>query len=363
MYQHSVERSTELLRKALPLMSKQAAALHPASYAIWYAYVGEEHSALHQALDAHLAAHGSLDEAATEAMYRRFLATPQDLPPAVSADMPSEQMAEELQRLLDGMQASAAAAGDETARYGHSLQQLSAALGPNQPSTMPPALDMVREHTLQMQSALTQLQRQLAESQREINTLRDEVRSARQDSLIDALTGLGNRRAFDRQLSTCLATNVAAAALDGAAGPPPLCLMMIDIDRFKRVNDTYGHAFGDQVLRAVAQVLKAVAPEGSLAARVGGEEFALLLPAMALAPARELAEKLRVTVAASRIRRKGSNDAAERITISLGLAQYGRRGGSDVALGEEAPTEFIERADRALYAAKQGGRDRVELAV
>ena len=358
MYQHSVERSTELLRKALPLMSKQAAALHPASYAVWYAYVSDENSPLHQALDAHLAAHGSLDEAATEAMYRRYLAAPQELPP----EMPSEQMAEELHRLLDGMQASAAAAGDETARYGHSLQQLSAALGPDEPSAMPPALEIVREHTLQMQAALTQLQRQLAESQREINNLRDEVRNARQESLIDALTGLGNRRAFDRQLSTCLATDVAAATLGAAQSPPPLCLLMIDIDRFKRVNDTYGHAFGDQVLRAMGQVLKAVAPEGSLAARVGGEEFALLLPAMALEPARALAEKLRVTVAASRIRRKGSSDTAERITVSLGLALYARRSGHDAALGDEAPADFVERADRALYAAKQGGRDRVELA-
>ena len=358
MYQHSVERSTELLRKALPLMSKQAAALHPASYAVWYAYVSDDKSALHQALDAHLAAHGSLDEAATDAMYRRYLTAPQQPPP----ELPSEKMAEELHRLLDGMQASATSVGNETARYGHSLQQLSAALDTDVPSATPPALDMVREHTLQMQSALAQLQRQLAESQSEINTLRDEVRSARQESLIDALTGLGNRRAFDRQLSTCLATDVAAAALGAATSAAPVCLLMIDIDRFKRVNDTYGHAFGDQVLRAVGQVLKAAAPEGSLAARVGGEEFALLLPAMALEPARALAEKLRATVAASRIRRKGSNDAAERITVSLGLALYARRSGPDAALADETPADFVERADRALYAAKQGGRDRVELA-
>ena len=362
MYEHSVERSTELLRKALPLMSKQAAALHPTSYAVWYAYVSDEKSPLHQALDAHLASHGSLDEAATEAMYRRHLTAPQELSPITPSDMPSEQMATELQRLLDGMQASATAAGNETARYGQSLQQLSAALGPDASSATPPALDMVREHTLQMQSALTQLQRQLAESQREINTLRDEVRSARKESLIDALTGLSNRRAFDRQLGTCLATDVAAARLGAEPSLAPVCLLMIDIDRFKRVNDTYGHAFGDQVLRAVGQVLKALAPEGSLVARVGGEEFALLLPAMGLEPAHALAEKLRVTVAASRIRRKGSNDAAERITISLGLALHARSRGSDASPGDEAPAEFYERADRALYAAKQGGRDRVEVA-
>ena len=352
-YQHSVERSTELLRKALPLMSKQAAALHPMSYAVWYAYVDDAGSPLHQALDAHLAAHGTLDEAATEAMYRRYLADPQDAA--------AEQMAEGLNRLIDGMQASASAAGNETARYGHSLERLSAALGPDEPSTAPPAaLTEVREHTAKMGAALSLLQRQLTESQREIDQLRDEVRHARQESLVDALTGLGNRRAFDRQLSACLAADVVGLRL--ADPPAPVCLVMVDIDRFKRVNDTYGHAFGDQVLRAVAQVMKAMAPEGSLAARVGGEEFALLLPGMALDQARTLAEKLRVTVAASRIRRKGSADAAERVTISLGLALYGSRSGSATSGADESPAEFQERADRALYAAKQGGRDRVELA-
>ena len=352
-YHHTVERSTELLRKALPLMSRQAAALHPLSYAVWYAYVADASSPLHQALDAHLAAHGVLDEAATEAMYRRFLADP-DADSALKA-------ADGMHRLLDGMQASAAAAGDQTARYGHTLQRLSAALGPGDAQPAPPeALDELREHTLQMQAAMTLLQRQLEESQREINSLRDEVRHARHESLVDALTGLGNRRAFDRRLGTSLAADAAVLGLPPVGAP--VSLLMIDIDHFKRVNDNYGHAFGDQVLRAVAQVLKALSPEGSLAARVGGEEFALLLPGTPMNDARALAEKLRATVAASRIRRKGADTAAERITVSLGVAQYLRQTGPDTPDADEAPAEFVDRADRALYAAKQAGRDRVMVA-
>jgi diguanylate cyclase len=352
-YHHTVERSTELLRKALPLMSRQAAALHPVSYAVWYAYVADVNSPLHQALDAHLAAHGVLDEAATEALYRRHLADP-DANTAL-------HVADGVHQLLDGMQASAAAAGDQTARYGHTLQRLSAALEPGDEQQAPPlALGELREHTQQMQAAVAMLQRQLEESQREINSLRDEVRHARHESLVDALTGLGNRRAFDRRLGTSLAADAAVLGLPPVGAP--VSLLMIDIDHFKRVNDSYGHAFGDQVLRALAQVLKALAPEGSLAARVGGEEFALLLPGTAMDDARALAEKLRATVAASRIRRKGTDTTAERITVSLGVAQYLRRSAPGNPDADEAPAEFVDRADRALYAAKQAGRDRVMVA-
>jgi diguanylate cyclase len=348
-YHDTVERSTELLRKALPLMSRQAAALHPVSYAVWYAYVADVNAPLHKALDAHLAEHGVLDEAATEALYRRHLAEP-------GADM-AQQVTDGMARLLDGMQASAAAAGDQTARYGDTLQRLSAALGPAEATpASPPALGEVLEHTVQMQAALSRLQKELADSQREIDSLRDEVRRARQESLVDALTTLANRRAFDRRLVSCLAAD--AAVLGRPPVGAPVSLLMIDIDHFKRVNDNYGHAFGDQVLRAVAQVMKALTPEGGLAARVGGEEFALLLPGMPLAQARTLAEKVRATVAASRIRRKGG-DAAEHITVSLGVAQFLQR---NPALGlavDEAPADFVDRTDRALYAAKQTGRDRV----
>ncbi len=348
-YHDTVERSTELLRKALPLMSRQAAALHPVSYAVWYAYVADVNSPLHKALDAHLAEHGVLDEAATDALYRRFLADP-------SADT-TQQVTDGVARLLDGMQASAAAAGDQTARYGDTLQRLSASLGPVEASTgaPPAALGEVLAHTMQMQAGLARLQHELAESQREIGSLRDEVRRARQESLVDALTTLANRRAFDRRLVSCLAAD--AAVLGRPPVGAPVSLLMIDIDHFKRINDSYGHAFGDQVLRAVAQVLKALTPEGGLAARVGGEEFALLLPGMALAPAQALAEKLRATVAASRIRRK-SSDSDERITVSLGVAQFLQQTGANGLSVDEAPADFVDRADRALYAAKQAGRDR-----
>jgi diguanylate cyclase len=334
-YEHSIERSTEYLRLALPLMSKQAAALHPVSYSVWYEYVAGENAALRAAIDGHIARHGQLDESAIHTMYRRHV---EDIDPQAV-----QRVADGFQRVLTGMAESAALAGDQTARFGSSLSRLTAQLSESENS---PALQEVVSNTRDMQAAVVRLQQRLADSQKEIGMLRDEVRRARHESLVDALTGLANRRAFDQRLATCLATQ------DVGATPQPLvpCLLLTDIDHFKRINDSYGHAFGDQVIRAVAQVLQKFTPDGGMAARVGGEEFALLLPATQLGDAQSLAEKVRSTIAGSRIRRQGEGNVLERVTVSLGVTLY--------HAGESA-REFVDRADRALYTSKSAGRDRV----
>ncbi|MDT7833914.1 GGDEF domain-containing protein [Aquabacterium sp. OR-4] len=343
-YPHTPERSTELLRQALPLMSRQSAALHPMSYAVWYAYVADSASALRVEVDHHLAQRGALDEATTAQLYRRHLA---DLDPQAA-----QRVSDGLQQLIGGMSAQAALAKDQTSRYGHALERMAAELAgnthpdgaPAEAAGPPALLDELRTHTRQMQLDMAQMQQRLSDSQREIDQLRGEVQRARAESQVDALTGLPNRRAFDARLAECLAA---------ASATRTPCLLILDLDHFKRINDSYGHPFGDQVLRAVAQLLQTLVSEPAMAARVGGEEFAVLLPATTLAEALALAEKLRVTVAASRIKRKGSDQPIERISLSQGAALW-RPG--DVA---EA---LVDRADRALYTAKAAGRDRVAVA-
>ena len=125
---------------------------------------------------------------------------------------------------------------------------------------------------------------------------------------------------------------------------------MIDIDHFKRVNDSYGHPFGDQVIRAVGQVLSQLTQRKDVAARYGGEEFALLLPDTAADGARDVAERLRSAIARGHIKRGNGGEPVGNITISAGVAQFVR--------GED-PMSLIARADRALYVSKQSGRNRV----
>ena len=196
-----------------------------------------------------------------------------------------------------------------------------------------------------MLGSMTSLRGRLDDSRREIEQLRQEVDKAREDALADGLTGLSNRKGFDKALAACL-----SAAEPEDEGPS---LLITDIDFFKRVNDTYGHLFGDKVIRAVAQILKDNVKGKDTAARYGGEEFVILLPDTPVEGARHLAEKVRATVERCRIKRTDNNQAVANITVSLGVASY-REG--------ESANEFMARAESALYDSKNQGRNRVTVA-
>jgi len=165
--------------------------------------------------------------------------------------------------------------------------------------------------------------------------LEDLARLARQDPL----TGLPNRRALEDELER----EVARAARAGA----PLAAVVLDVDHFKRVNDGHGHAAGDAVLAAVAARAAAALRAGDLLARVGGEEFAILMPGADLAAAAEAAERIRARVAEGPVEAGG---LALPVTVSLGCAA--------LAPGEVGRA-LLARADAKLYEAKGAGRNRV----
>jgi two-component system cell cycle response regulator len=156
--------------------------------------------------------------------------------------------------------------------------------------------------------------------------------------LFDALTGVHNKRHFDDSLRVALST----------AQGKPVSLIVLDIDHFKKVNDTYGHMAGDAVLCATANVVKETAPD-YLFARVGGEEFAVLCPNTTLATAKVCAEKIRLAVASNL---PTFEEKSLPVTISLGLAEL--KPGT-----EEEPEALYGRADEKLYQAKDSGRNRV----
>ena len=160
-----------------------------------------------------------------------------------------------------------------------------------------------------------------------------------QYATLDALTNLNNRRQFEVRLKQEIATT--------KRQNNPLCAMMIDIDFFKKVNDTYGHASGDAVLRTVALIIKEHLRESDIPSRYGGEEFAVLLPYTHISEAKIVGERLRKAVENTEI---PIDKKTINVTISMGLAEFDTK---------ETGEELFERADKALYEAKESGRNRV----
>ncbi len=175
----------------------------------------------------------------------------------------------------------------------------------------------------------------------EREVLRRSERRFKELSLTDGLTGLYNKRYFTERLIDALADGGPHAAL---------CLLMIDIDDFKRFNDSFGHGQGDEVLRGLAQVMTESVRADDLPCRWGGEEFAVILPGASLEPAQAVAERIRQRFALLDF---GPNGQTVRNTVSLGLAQH-RPG--------EVADEFIHRADQALYRAKRSGKNQLAIA-
>ncbi|ALJ08865.1 MULTISPECIES: diguanylate cyclase [Brevundimonas] len=183
------------------------------------------------------------------------------------------------------------------------------------------------------------LEKRLETSNKEIARLREHLEEVRREAMTDALTSLANRKAFDERLEQSC-----------ASGDAPLILAIIDIDHFKRFNDTWGHQTGDQVLRYVSTVLSRFSGGNRFVARFGGEEFAILFPGEGAGTVLAALETIREEVASRALRRRSTNDDLGKVTLSAGFADY-RPG--------ESPAALLERADAALYASKRGGRNRV----
>lgn len=166
-------------------------------------------------------------------------------------------------------------------------------------------------------------------------------------SKTDGLTGLPNRRAFEDGF---------AQAMTGVGHGSPLSLLIVDADHFKRYNDRYGHQVGDEVLKGLARCIAAsVHRPQDLVCRIGGEEFALLLPNTDEAGALRIAEKVHAEIATLTIESAGIGAGA--VTVSIGLASAVLTGGQDAKL-----TDLYRRADAALYEAKTGGRNQTRCA-
>jgi diguanylate cyclase len=186
------------------------------------------------------------------------------------------------------------------------------------------------------------LQSNLKESHLKIENLREDLEVAEETGMRDSLTSLWNRRAFDKMLGL----QVETAPVKNS----PLCLILADIDHFKKINDNFGHLIGDEILRLVASTISKNVKGRDFVARFGGEEFALILPQTSLENALKLAMQIKHQLEIQKWIISKRNEAVGTVTASFGVAQLQPNESRDALVG---------RADRKLYDAKNAGRNRV----
>jgi diguanylate cyclase len=334
-YTEPKARSAELLRLALAQMGRHEAAFNPVTFTLWYEHVAGINPRLSHALESLSSEAVRIDDDAVLRLYKQHVSPPDE--EAMS------NIGAEMQRVMHSMAQTATQTGLQAGSYGEQLHGLSRTLAAQRIEALTPQLTEVLAGTAEMQAAVQALQQRVAVGQSEIDRLRDDLVRARNEALLDALTGVLNRKGFDRRLEQLLAGSAAEASSH--------CLVMLDIDHFKKVNDTHGHLFGDRVIQAVGEILRSsVTDSEHAAARYGGEEFAILLPKTSLERSAELAEEVRLRTKAMKIRDRRTQDVVLTVTISGGVAAM--QPGDDAAA-------LVQRADAALYQSKKAGRDRV----
>jgi diguanylate cyclase len=336
-YDQDRNASAELFRLVLQQMSKYTAAFTPCCYAVWYEYLAGINLRLKLAMDERVAQSQPFDDAAIEELFQEYVSE-------LRGDA-QRLIGDNAQRILNDILRHAEEADHRAHEYGENLQHSAQMLDTSGAEVLRSVVTNLQADTHKMRSAVVDLQGNLAHSRQEIETLKRELEHARVEALTDPLTGALNRRGFDMQFSRLLA--------ESETSNGEISLIMLDIDHFKKINDTHGHLFGDKVIRGVAEVLKANVKGRDAIARLGGEEFGVLLPDTSLSGAQVLADRIRQMVEKGRIRRQDGKDEVGGITISLGVAELNR---------DEDTTAFLNRADMALYFSKENGRNRVSIA-
>jgi len=337
-YTESLERSAEITRMVLPTLSRLGLPVNPVNYALFYEYYLGRNPRLKEALEPVAEQGAPLSaERAKELFEQQVVFANTDR---------VEQIGEEIREMLARIIQMISEAGGDVSHFSGSLGAYANSLAhldeENAAARLKSLVSEMLVEAKQMVESNRQFGQKLDATSREISALRAELADLRLQATLDALTGLGNRKTFDDAL---------ARALEQAPGDmATVCLMMVDIDNFKSINDEYGHLIGDKILRFVAETLRRSVKGRDVVARFGGDEFGVVLEETPPQGAFRLAESIRQTIEKSALKRTDTGEPIRNITVSIGV-ECNRPG--------DTPDELIDRADKALYESKKKGRNRV----
>lgn len=324
---------------AMLIMAENHIPPTPGNYQVWYTYASAEMPALNQLINDRKAQKGALTAAFSNHIYERFFSSSEH-------EALVQQTNQNIQQQLDEVIGKLRAAESDTSNFSNALSGYSDDIvGATDAKGLKTFVSALLEETRGMEQKTRSLESDLKHSSEEINKLRTQLEVARSEAMTDQLTSIGNRKMFDK----CLMI----AAEEACAKKKPFSLIFCDIDHFKNFNDTWGHKMGDHVLKLVSHQMKTIVAARGTPTRYGGEEFGVILPNTSVADALVLAESLRLAICSKQMKIKATGVTIGRITMSFGVAEF---------VPGESTCSFVERADKALYAAKAAGRNRVEVA-
>lgn len=336
-YIQDKEASAEILRLLLQKMTIHPASFTPPTYAVWFEYLTGINPPLSKEMNELLDRKSQINNEVVQNLFDRY----------ISNDNPEAQKAfrQNMQNVLDNLLQVTELSGIETRRFSAGLTKYGITLSQDLDAPMLQILvNEISKDTLAMRHSVESLQYKLHESKEEVEKLHQELENARIEALIDPLTNIFNRRGFEARMKKY--------AADTEFYGKKVCFLMLDIDYFKKINDTYGHLFGDKVICAIASALiENVQGQGSVA-RMGGEEFAVILPGTPLETAYSIAERIRQIIEKGKIRVQNKDEYIGGITISVGIADCDMNGNW---------TDALSKADDALYISKTAGRNKTSL--
>jgi diguanylate cyclase len=325
------EHAASVSNNALRLMGELGVPITPPNFSVWFAYVLGRSAALRKTIDILRSNKRRFDKALNGELYETFLKTSSSLGDA------AHTISEELSVILANVRSDVSDAIAGNAAQSEELTEVGRTLGTANTQL---ALRRVAEELGKARRRAAELEAKLVDASGELDTLRTSLEQAEVRSRTDALTGLANRRAMESFLRS--------AQINAMERDDPLSVFMVDVDHFKTFNDKYGHQLGDQVLCIVAKCMQDGIRDSDLAARYGGEELLCVLPGMTLEGCADVADRIRNRISNARVTRRATGEDIGRVTVSVGVAQF-KPGESFEGL--------IERCDRALYQAKQAGRN------
>ncbi|CAG7857295.1 Diguanylate cyclase VdcA [biofilm metagenome] len=329
----SAFESRELLKQAIAFIGTHHLSANPVNYTVCYEYLLGAYPALKQEIDQAILGATALTDTMMEHWFKIYLS---------DYDLTFlQQSKSDLVEIMSALAESTQLAEANVEQFGQTLEHSEKELA-NPDISLEAIVTHLLASTKSIQASMSVMRQQIEESQNEIKALHERLEKTNAETMADSLTGLANRKGLDKAIEASL------SASDELKSHP--CLLMVDIDHFKKINDAYGHLLGDKVIKVVADALVNQIKGKDTAARYGGEEFCVLLPETELPGAVKVAENIRKEIERTRIKRAKAQEDIGSISVSIGVTRY---------RSKESVTNFIGRADKALYQSKQDGRNKV----